>query len=206
MMKMKPQKKKKSKKLRVVEVDPNSIAYNGPTRFPAPLGVSIDDAIVVPLCYTSTISTGAGGAVQTVLDSQAQMVASSDWTTYSGLYSEFRLLSMDVTFIPTHYVNTTGGIVRKAVFSVEDRQNTSALGSDADALSYSTSVVAHPPATTFRKVMKMSGPGESSWISTASSPATTDRLYIKLWSNAGTASLLIYDYFTVMMVQFRNRK
>lgn len=195
-------KKKKGGK----ELPPTALSYSGPTRPLVSSGNLGTDVVTFPIINIATLSSSGTGTLATVFDSQSQMAAGSDWTAYSNLYAEFRLLSMDIEFLPYNYVNTTSGIVRTAVFSVEDRQTATALASDADVTGYATTLTAHTPATHFRKVMRMSGPGEALWVSTGSSPAAADRLYIKLWSSGNTNSLLLYSYVNIMMVQFRQRR
>lgn len=187
-------------------VPATAMAYNGPTRLFQPRGIPTDDSELVSLISSATLSSSAGGVLATVFDSDTQMNASADWVNYQNLYSEFRLLSMEIEFLPVSYVNTTGGIIRDAVYCVEDRQTATALASVANALGYTTTLQVHAGDKYFKCAMKMSGPGEATWISTGSAPTSTDRLYIKLYSIGNTASVTLFTYVTRMVVQVRNRK
>lgn len=191
---------------RNAHIPPTAMSYNGPIRLYQPRGIVVDDSIEVQAMNSATLSSSAAGVLATVFDSQVQLAASADVAEYQSLYSEYRLLAIEIEFLPTHYVNTTGGIIRDAIYCIQDRQSATALTSVGNALAYSDSVTIHKGGSAFKCCMRMSGPGESSWISTASSPAAADRLYIKYYSVGNTASVTLGTYVARMVVQYRNRQ
>lgn len=203
---MKPKSGQKKRGNGTPQVSPTAMSYNGPIRFSEPRGSVDNDSVVILMLNSATLSSSASGTLTTVFDSQTQMAACADLTQYQLLYSEFRLLAIEIDYMPTQYINTTGGIIRDAIYCVQDRQSATALASVADALGYSSTLSVHQGGSPFTCAMKMSGPGESTWISTASSPAAADRLYVKLYSIGNTASVTLGTYLARVVVQFRNRK
>ncbi len=164
-----------------------------------------EDMATIQLNYYGSIASTAGGVINSVLDAYSQLSSSADWSSLQNLYQEYRILSMQTTFLPWNTYNVPTTTVLSPLMSVTDRTGSTALSSLANACSYA-SVKAHKPSSTFSRTIKMSGADEATWVLTTGSPATSARLYIKLYSAGNTASTTTHDYLTVLMVQFRGRQ
>jgi hypothetical protein len=204
---VKRSKSRKKQKSGQIVVSPASLSYNGPTRFPvtAQDRAAKDDATVVELILIGAIASSGAGVIATVFDCYSQASSCAEWSTYLGLYSEFRILSMDIELLPWNRYNLPTTTAAAPLYAVEDRQNSTALASLADCQGYVT-LSAHPPSTPVRRVVRMMGSGEADFTSSASSPNADDRFFLKLYSAGNTATTTLYDYVNRMMVQFRNRK
>lgn len=180
-----------------------ALVYKGPTRLPrAP---QQDDTMTTQLNNVGQIVTSASGVVNTVFDAYAQLSTPSDWTNLSGLYTEYRILSMEVEFIPWNTYNTPTTNTLAPMYSVEDRTSNSTLGSLALAVAYD-SVKVTMPSKRFVRTIKMNSAEEAQWIAVGASPATTARLYIKLYSSGNSNSITLYDFLTRIVVQLRGRQ
>jgi hypothetical protein len=206
MVKTKKKKQGNSQKDGVVIVSPNAITYHGPTRLlPQPQRVKKDDIVAQLLVY-GTLATSVGGVLATVFDDYSQASTSPQWAEYLALYSEYRILSMDLEIVPWNKYNMPITTNLAPIVTVEDRQNATALASYSDACGFSETLLLHEPSTRIRRVVRMQGTGEAEFTSSATSPSTEDRYYLKLYSSGNTASTTIYDYINRLMVQFRNKK
>lgn len=185
----------------VMNPSPTALVYRGPTRSIGAL--SSAKPVTVVVCNIGNVAASGAGVVATVFDSNVQLTASPQWTDYATLYSEFRLLSMDLTMIPwnKYYGPTTN--VLPSIVSVIDRQGATALSSFANASGYVDSIKMHCASDKIHRTVKMSGTGESDWVSVASAPAAADRMYIKLYGSGFTNSINLFDYINFMVVQFR---
>jgi hypothetical protein len=199
-----PNKKTKAA-TKALAISPSSQQYSGPTRMPLSVKEPINDQEIVQLNLIGTIAASGAGVIATVFDCYSQASSSPEWATFISLFSEFRILSMDLEVIPWNKYNTSTTSQLAPIYSVEDRQNATALASLNDVMGY-ISVEAHQPTTRFRRVVRMQGSGEADFTSSASSPNSDDRFFLKLYSAGNTASLTTHDYLNRIMVQFRNRK
>lgn len=184
---------------------PSAISYNGPSRLPLARGRPTPDDIVIELLIINSVASNGAGVINTVFDSWTQATSANGWSSFSAEYSEARVLSMDLTLTPWNRYNLPTTTVAAPLYVVEDRTTGTALAALTDVSGYDTMQV-HPPSTVVNRVMRMLGTAEAEFTSTASSPATTDRMYIKLYSAGNTATTTYYDYVNRILVQFQNRK
>jgi len=189
----------------IVSLSPNAISYSGPSKMVPSKRTPSRDDVVVQLNLIGSVSSSGAGNVASVFDCYSQASSSPDWASYIGLYSEYRILSMDITFSPWNKWNTTAALALAPIFSAEDRQNSTAIASQAEAAQFQT-VQIHDPGTRFNRVVRMMGTGEADFTSSATSPNTDDRFFLKLFSSGNSNSIALYDYLSCIMVQFRNRK
>ncbi len=199
------QKSGKKKGTSVLNPSPTALSYKGPTRLPRALGQN--DFMTTQINNTGNIATSAGGVVNTVFDAYSQMSTPTDWTNLSGLYTEYRILSMEVEFIPWNTFNQglAPTINLAPIYTVEDRANNTVLGSTAQAVGYDSCYVKEPSKRFIRRI-KMNANEEAVFTPVGSSPATASRLYIKLYSTGNVASTTLYDFVTRIVVQLRGRQ
>ncbi len=205
-MRMKSGKKSSMVKRGEKKVKPPAIGaltYRGPTSLPKTL--EANETEVAELLYIGSVATTAGGVINTVFDAYSQLTSSPDWSSYANLWQEYRILSMKVHAEPWNKYNQPTTSALAPVYSVVARDTATALSSLSDCAGYA-SVEIHAPSTPFDKEIKMAGAGEAQFVLTTASPATSDRLYIKLYSSGNVASTTVYDYLDRILVQFRGRK
>lgn len=176
--------------------------YSGPTRLPSGFGAL--DTQKIQFGTGNSVASSAGGVVSTVFDAYSQASSSSDWSSISGGWTEFRILSMDVVLSPWNHYNMPTTTNLAPVISVLDRSSSTALSSIGVASNYQSAEI-HDPSTRIRRTIKMAGVDEATWTLVGSTPALTARLYVKLYSAGNTASTTLYDYFTITIVEFRGR-
>ncbi len=182
---------------------PTSLIYKGPSRIPS--SAQQDDVFVTQINNTGTLTASAAGLLNTVFDSYSQASTPSDWTSLINLYTEFRILSMDLELIPWNTYNTPTTSNLTPLYSVVDRSNNTPLASAAGTVQYD-SVRAVAPSKPHRRVVKMHSSEEAQWVAVGSSPATASRMYIKLYSAGNATSINMYDFVTRIIVQFRGRQ
>ncbi len=181
----------------------NQLVYNGPARLPR--SAQQDDLTLIQINNTGSVATSAGGVISTVFDAYAQMSTPTDWTSIANLYTEYRILSMEIEFIPWNTYNQPTTSALAPLYSITERSNNVALGSAAGAVGYD-SVQVVEPSTRFSRVIKMASTEEAQFIPVGSSPATASRLYIKLYSSGNVASTTLYDFVTRIVIQVRGRQ
>ncbi len=201
--KMNKGKANSKKALSKTQVSPTALVYRGPSRLPRSEGQN--DVFTSQINNTGSIVSSAGGQITTVFDDYSQTSTPTDWTSFQNLYTEYRILSMELEMIPWNKYNMPTTTVCPPVYSVLDRANNTPLGSIAQAVAYD-SVEIHEPSTRFKRVVKMNSVEESQWIAIGSSPATAARFYIKLYCTGASNSTTYYDFVTRMVIQFRGRQ
>ncbi len=192
-----------SRALTLVGPPPEVTSYGGPLTLGAP-SVTADDTVVVEVHVAGSVSTSAGGVVSTVFDSYAQASASVNWTELTALYTEFRILSMHVDLRPWKKFNQPTTTDLAPVLSLTSRNGATAIASMSEASGYD-SVQIHDPSTQIQRHIEMKGPAEAQFIVVSSSPNSTARQYVKLFSSGNTATTVVYDYLSTILVQFRGR-
>lgn len=186
-----------------VNISPTALVYRGPLQMPK--AKQEDDTWTTQVNIINTIVSSAGGVIATVFSPASQVQSSSDWVSLAALWNEWRVLSARVELIPWNKYNTPTTTVAAPLYSVIDRQSTTAIGSLATVANYN-SAEAHEPSTKVIRVAKMEDLGEAEWQDVGSAAATSSQFNIKLFSSGNTATTTYYDYFNSYMVQFRGRK
>jgi hypothetical protein len=201
-----PQRKKKGNKQdkRGLVAGPpvNALSYNGPTKLPG--SVVNTDTTVLQFGYGTTLQTSGAGLLATVLDAYSIASNSPDWAGLLGGWAEYRILSMRVDLCPFRRYNMATTDTVTPVISVVDRNTNTALASFSAASSIASAEI-HPPSTRIVRTVRMSAETEAEWVLTTGSPNTNARLYVKLYSSGNAASLNLYDYLAVVLVQVRGR-
>ncbi len=181
----------------------NALTYAGPYKIQRT--ANQNDMNTIQIQYIGTLTASGAGTLNAVLDSYSQLTSSPDFTSAAALYAEYRVLSMHVQCEPYNKYNTPTTTSLTPVYTVVDRQNSTALASLNDAANYG-SVAIHAPSSKITRGLKMTGTGEALWVGTGGGPSTDNRMYIKFYSAGNTASITMYDYLTTIIVQFKGRK
>lgn len=179
-----------------------ALTYNGPTRLA--LSAPSNDHMTTQLNNTGQVASSGTGVINTVFDAYLQASSVTDWTNFTGLYQEFRILSMEVELIPWNKYNLATTTVATPLYSVTDRTSSSTLASAAVTVAYDSMKVSEP-STRHKRVIKMNGADEAAWTQTGATPASASRLYVKLYSAGNSNSVTYYDFVARILVQFRGR-
>lgn len=180
-----------------------ALAYRGPLL--KPRATEGNESEVYQIMFSASLASSAAGVLATVFDPASQITSSPDWTNIQNLWEEYRVLSWKFETKPhnKYYGPTTN--VLPALYSVIDRQTATALASVADAVGFGSCEI-HSMSDDIRRSSKMTGPDESTWVSTGTVPAAAAQAYLKLYSNGITNSITLMTYMMVYLVQVKGRK
>ena len=179
------------------------ITYSGPYKLQRT--AVQNDLMTMQFQYIGTLTASGGGVLSSVLDSYAQLTSSPDFSSAANLYAEYRVLSMHTQCEPWNKYNTPTTTTLAPVYTAIDRQDNTAIASLSAAANYG-SIAIHAPSSKITRGMKMTGTGEALWVGTSGAPSADNRMYLKFYSSGNTASITMYDYLTVIIVQFKGRK
>ncbi len=187
----------------MARLSPNAVVYKGPVKVNNEN--QSNDVQTVQVNYYGSVASSAGGVIATVFDAYSSATSSADWSSLANLYQEYRIISYDIEMQPWNKYNTPTTTALSPIISITDRQDNTALSSLSVASAYNSSQI-HSSCAKIKRTIKMNGVNEAQWIKTGSSPATTDRLYVKLYSSGNAASTTTHDYLARVLVQFRGRQ
>ncbi len=192
-----PKKKKTSKYLREVLHCPlKSNCYNGPVMIPA--AIKADDSYVTELRSLQVLTSTAGGIFSTVLSNAPG--GFTDWSSFQNLFSEYRVLAMDIKYFPYNRYSKTSTVCTP-LYAVWDRNSATALGSKTAATGYASckQLSLEDP---FEMSLKMDGPDEAQFRDIGTSTAT---FWWKPYSDNLSISTTYGDILVTVLVQFRGR-
>lgn len=170
------------------------ILYKGPVRLPR----SGDSARPVKVngFYNAACTTSAGGVVDVVFGSSPAVL--NEWTSWQGLYHEYRVLAIELTYIPVKNISNWAYGVGSTVV---DRQTSAALGSVTAATNHE-SHVAFQMFNKWTRTARMMGNPDDKWTD-ISSPIST--FYIKCYSSGNSTIQTIGQFFLTYLVEFRTK-
>lgn len=175
----------------------NVTIYKGPIIDPQDRQES--DMIETVLSFTDVLDSNGAGAILDVIGNDP--AASGDFSSFSNIYDEYRVLGERLEFFPyNRYSKTTTTCV--PIIVVKDRNDSLALASYSAALQYS-SAVKRSLEDPWVEQMKMNGIEDAGFVNTASTSA--NRWY-KFYGDGLTTSTNYGRYFFYLRVQFRGRK
>ncbi len=180
-----------------------ALVYSGPSRLPR--SMQQDDLMMTQINNAGALQTSAAGLLNTVFDAYSQMSTPADFASFQNLYTEYRILSMEIEGIPWNTFNMPTTNVLTPLYTMEDRANNSPVTSQVAAIDYESCKV-FMPSKRWVRTIKMHSPEEAQWVAIGSSPATASRLYIKLYSAGNSNSITLYDFVARVLVQFRGRQ
>jgi hypothetical protein len=167
-----------------------------------------ENTMTVDLFSEGLLTSSAGGVVNQVFTSSS--ASFQNFSTWAGLYDEFRILGLQLEFYPSNrYSKTTTSCVPG--FGVVDHADSVALTSAAQALGYASCRIlsVEDPWSDRREYrgssvpalkVRMAGAEEAQWLSTGS---TAGLLAIKLYFAGLTASTAYGLYLFRALAQFR---
>jgi len=183
-----------------------ALAYWGPVRPPGTNAVI--RTVTANLVTAANFNSDNTGKLAGVL--QADATRMNDWTAYSNLYQEFRVLAFSVRYVPGAVVNTVNGTNQAVTapivyYPVRDGVY-AALTSYTLAFDQEGSTAGHT-ARAWSRVIRMNGAGEATWFNTA-----TYSTLPGVWGGIGyyaeglLGNAYIGTFFQDVLVQFRARQ
>jgi hypothetical protein len=180
-----------------------TVEYLGPLALPK--GMGSNDNMVTQLNYIGTASASGAGLLNFVLDSYAQASSAADWANLSSQFQEYRILSMKTQCEPWNKYNVPTTTTLAPVYTTTSRQVSTALTSLADVSSNASAQI-HSPSARITRSIRMVDVDEGSYTAVSASPANADRMFIKFYSAGNSNSIVMYDYLTTIMIEFRGRR
>lgn len=190
--------RRNNNEIQLRETKPRSTSYTGPIDTPA--FRTACDVHTFVLRLSGGVTSTAGGVIATVFDSWSQAGTTSQWASLTAMFSEVRILAFKLHMIPVNKFSTSVNNI--PITSVVTRDTATALTSFQDAAGYVSSQE-HGTFSTINRVVRMDDLDEASWIQMSSSPASNNRLYVKLYGSGLAASTNYYQFLNSIVVQFR---
>lgn len=192
---------KKTKKKSQNNINPkeNVVVYKGPLTLP--LGSQEREMITTVLHYgpTALISSGAGLISVVVSDDPAGFV---DWSHLSAVYDEYRVLGFTVNYMPLNRYNTATTTIVGPIYTVIDRDDGTALTTEAQALEYESVKQVYLGKPWKREIRSMTSIEDATFITTAT---TVPRNWFKIVGSAMSNTITYGRYYITALVQFRGR-
>jgi len=181
--------------------DPNSLVYRGPL-YPR-ASMQANHVEVVRLVFSAQVPSSASGGIYVVVTNNPG--SASDFAAFAGLYTEYRCLASRVQWVPIAQGFQSGVQMNVQqpliVYTSRGANVFSSPGTYVNAYDNDGAKV-HNIGRQFSTTLRMSGDGDSAWLSTTA-PAVTWCLY--LFASGLTASSAYGYTFCDYLVQFRGR-
>ncbi len=175
--------------------DPLTVAipkYLGPIHLPSNKNqtgmVRFNSSFVV------NATTSGGGTIDLVFGNTPTAIG--NWTTFQGIFNEYRILGFEVEYVP--YKNVATWSYGSAI-SVVDHDASASLGSQTVALNHE-SALKHTMYQNWRRSARAEGVEEFDWIPTAS---PTAQYYVKVYSTGNSTIQTIGQFFVTIMIELR---
>jgi len=180
-------------------------AYSGPTRLPVSMQPEVrTEQLQIQLPVTSTAGGVIDGFASIGTSSSVVRSVASDFSSWSGLYREYRVLSLRAEYHPNvkDAVPVAGAIIYQPVYSVVDRDDLSAVGAINNIISNS-SLELHTLNEPWVRETKMQSIGESNFVGVATDP--TSFFVVKIFATGVSASASYGTILVRWLLQFRTR-
>lgn len=194
---MPPKSNKKSNKKRSNTRRGNentALLYRGPVQLPS----SYDSARIIKVngTYYAAATTSAGGVIDVVFGSSPAVL--NEWSSWQGLYHEYRVLAMELKFVPVKNVaNWAYGVASTVV----DRQSSASLGGYVAATNHE-SHQDQQMYNAWKRTARMMGNPDDAWIDIS---APVAKYYIKCYSSGNAAIQTIGAFFLKFLLEFRTK-
>lgn len=195
MPKKKSSMKKSQKSGLVAGPPPGATTYLGPVR--APTFANQLSQVVMLIGYQTTLSSDGTGTINNVFSS-GSVNSVNNWSYLAGAWDEFRVLAMEVEFIPWNRYNW-GTKTLTAIATVVDQNDATTLTSINAATNYE-SCRFHSLSDPFKTQAHMAGTTDGSWKDTGS---PSSNFWIKYYGANNSASTSFGTCHVVFRVQFR---
>jgi len=189
---------KKSSKRRYVnkELPSSVVVYLGPII--RPVDRRQHDLHTMQMGYTAALASDGAGKIASVFGT-GTVSSANDWASAAALFGEFRVLGMQIDFIP---INLNSSLLTAASISVvSDFQAATALGTYGDAARYG-SCKNHSINERWYHQVRMDGFENAQFTPTS---AVVSTYYIKVISTGNSLSSTMGEIYIHFLVQFKGK-
>lgn len=151
----------------------------------------------VRLGYDQAVTTDGSGLLQTVISNTAS--SAQNWSSYSAVFDEHRVLAMSVQFEPLHAVGGTTQSYWAPIAHVTDRSDAIPLTGYSLAERYESHRKS-PGSARFAQKWNMSSVDEAEFRPTNS---TNPNAWVKFYSSGNSLSFTVGRLDVRLVVQFR---
>jgi hypothetical protein len=175
-----------------------ALEYRGPVHSQAEME-NLDRHVFI-ISRRDVISSTVGGVIANVIG-VSDPSTYSDWNNILQVFSEYRILGVQCTFVPYNQYNKVTTTCRDLI-TVVDHENSNAIGTYTQALSYGSALI-KSIENPWKRIFRASGAEEMGWASVAS---TTNLFWLKFYADTLTISTDYGVLITYARVQCRGRK
>lgn len=159
------------------------------------------------LIYTAPLASNAVGTIDGVFNNGPLLGSATDWSNFAGAYHEYRVLAMQLDFLPNNQYSKTTTTCAPIAAVIDRTGSTLVIGNWAAAVGHD-SVTFLTLENRWKKpwclppIWRANGNEEMQWNETSSLMTTG---LIKLYSENNTATTTFGRIILTFVVQFRNR-
>jgi hypothetical protein len=187
--------KNKSSKVR----DAN-VAYKGPIKIPKPLGLDVASLRINKATSFVAATNGSGVLVYSLATDD--ITACADWASIQASWKEFRVLGLQVEFIPINATSTTGGIAVVAVKNHNPSGGTLTSVNEAQAYDTKINFSSQKLQNTIFEIR-----GQSfEELEFQDTVANVNRYSIETYSTAGANSTNYFNIVETFLLELRGMK
>ena len=171
----------------------------------------VDNRIVPAIIHGfTTISSSAGGVVNSSISMDPSSVSNTDWADFSGVYDEFRVLGVRLRLMSTS-PNTTSANEGLVVVCF-DNDSSGALSTFTEGQQYTTAYIVpsifqqtNGKMATYTWYRPTAGKETAiTWCDVATPSGSTGA--VKFYANGLTASTQYFAYTVELLCEFRGRR
>jgi hypothetical protein len=196
--KMAKKKGKKPNKEVITNPSEGVVVYRGPVRLPNQ-GEQRHTTSVYMTYGPSKITSTSGGLIETVVSNNPS--GYNDWSSVAAMWDEYRVLALKMHYSPINKYNSPTNIIKKHIYVLTDRDDGTAIASEALALNFE-SVKVHMLDESWSHTAKMAGISEATFITTAT---PVGNMWIKMRSDQVSISQDYGYIWLEALIQFRGR-
>ncbi len=147
--------------------------------------------------FNVAATTNVSGVIDTVLGNSPASL--TDWASLAATFHEYRVLAMELEYVPVKNVATWAYGVHHLVV---DHESNAALGSIAAACEHD-SLSVHSGYSGYKKIARAAGTEEIGFVPT-SSPVSY--YYLKCYTSGNTPSITLGQFYLTYRLEFRGKK
>lgn len=159
-----------------------------------------DLMVVVNLTSTTTTSASGLGIVATELTFNPN--TTTEWTSYAARYREYRVLAVEVHFIPSQVVNISGAVCGPCAVAT----NKGGVLGTPTSIGQVYALANSKPKLMFKPWSYQIRPDDYTDLDVGSTSTPSSEFSMLVYGDGFTNSLLVGRYFIKWVVQFSSRQ
>jgi len=184
---------------RVMNPPAGALVYRGPV--PNSIN-SANDSIVTELSYTQVLSTTGTGSISSQLVINPS--SAPNWTSFAGLYEEYRILAARVDYNPIALNFATTQVATSVpIITYVSRNSTLAIAATYALAAEFTDRIVTNTSEKWTKFWRMSGSIEAQFVNTSSTYSVG--AFNVVGPASGTVGTNVGYYTLTLWTQFRNK-